>query len=274
VATQVRLAGGLLRDWLSGVRRPLAVVVVTVLAGGAAGVTGAWSDGASRSGTSLPPGAPGPSTVAAERVVPGSTVAPSAASTGVPVPGPVTGLAATDVDAGGGTARLCWQRAQGADLYALDYRDVTSGTPDWTRMPYPIAGLCYTTKLLLTGHTYEFRIVGSNSGGVGPPSNIVTAALRLAPPGPVTALVATDVGPYSAHLCWRAAPGANAYSLDYRDVTSGTVAWTRMPYPITDGLCYTTKLLVTGDTYDFRVVGANSGGIGPPSNVVTVTTHA
>jgi hypothetical protein len=78
-----------------------------------------------------------------------------------PKPAAVTGLTATP---GNGRAELCWRPAAGANAYVLHYRDVTSGQ-DWVVMPYPVTDRCYTSQLMVNGHTYEFRIKASNSGG-------------------------------------------------------------------------------------------------------------
>ncbi len=102
--------------------------------------------------------------------------APSPVARAIPVatsppPSPPTGLTATP---GNGTARLCWTASSGADAYTLYYRDTTAGQ-GWARMPYPITGTCYTAEQLTDGHTYEFRITGSNSTGESDSSNTAVA---------------------------------------------------------------------------------------------------
>lgn len=260
-AAQTGLAAGLLRRWFGGVRRLPAMILATALVAGAAGAITARAD------VSATPGVAGPRPVTAT-TGPGRVGLPVTGSQG-PRSGPPAAVLGLTGVGGAGTARLCWQPAQGAAEYVLDHRDVTAGE-DWVRMAYPIKGECYTVQQLLDRHSYEFRVVGSNSAGDGPPSNTVTVTSVRPLPGPVTGLTGTG-GAGIAQLCWQAAAGANRYVLDYRDVTAGA-SWTTMPYPI-ETTCYTVRDLLNAHTYEFRIVGSNSAGNGVPSNVVTVTAQ-
>ncbi|CUU57973.1 hypothetical protein Ga0074812_1161, partial [Parafrankia irregularis] len=42
------------------------------------------------------------------------------------------------------------------------------------RLPYPVEGTCNTVKLLVNGHSYEFRVRSSNSNGEAGYSNSAT----------------------------------------------------------------------------------------------------
>ncbi|MDT3441127.1 MULTISPECIES: fibronectin type III domain-containing protein [unclassified Pseudofrankia] len=262
VATQIGLAAGLLRGWLFSSRRLPAVILATALAAAATGLLAPRVDAGGPSDPARPPArAPGALTTTA-----GGTVLESGADplpTGTP-PGAVAGLIGSS---GTRTARLCWQPADGAAEYVLESRDVAVGET-WTTMPYPIKELCYTVQQLLTGHAYEFRIIGSNSAGRGAPSNTVTVTAGPPLPGAVNGLAAVP-GAATVELCWHAASGANLYLFDHRDVTAGE-AWTTMPYPIKE-LCYTVQQLVAGHAYEFRIAGSNSAGRGAPSNTVTAS---
>lgn len=105
------------------------------------------------------------------------------------------------------------------------------------------------------------RQVAGRGGGVGDQAASPTAAPAAppAPPAPAapTGLTA-DAGAANARLCWAAAPGADAYTLYYRDVTAGQ-GWSRMPYPIVE-TCYTAQLLVNEHVHEFRLTGSNSSG--------------
>ncbi|WP_261557282.1 hypothetical protein [Frankia tisae] len=87
------------------------------------------------------------------------------------IPPPATGLTAT---AGDAQAHLCWNAAPGATGYVVYYRDTTAGTP-WVRLPYPAEGTCNTVKLLVNGHSDEFRVRSSNGSGEADYSNTATA---------------------------------------------------------------------------------------------------
>jgi hypothetical protein len=265
VAAQVGLAAGLLRGWLFGGRRLPAVILATALGAAATGLVAARADdGGPSDPAQPPPRSPGALTTTAGEAVPGPSTDPSPTET---PPGAVAGLTGSS---GTRTARLCWQAADGAVEYVLESREVTAGEA-WTTMPYPIKERCYTVQQLLTGHAYEFRIIGSNGAGLGVPSNTVTVTAGPPPPGAVTGLTAVP-GAETVRLCWHAASGAETYLFDHRDVTAGD-AWATMPYPIKD-LCYTVQQLVTGHTYEFRIVGSNGAGKGAPSNTLTVPVAA
>ncbi|WP_226930747.1 fibronectin type III domain-containing protein [Parafrankia sp. CH37] len=180
----------------------------------------------------------------------------------VAIPPPATGLTAT---AGDGQVGLCWNAAPGATGYVVYYRDVTAGG-EWVRLPYPVEGTCNTVKLLVNGHSYEFRVRSSNGNGEAGYSNTATTTLPVAIPPPATGLTAT-AGDGQVGLCWNAAPGATGYVVYYRDVTAGG-EWVRLPYPV-EGTCNTVKLLVNGHSYEFRVRSSNSNGEAGYSNSAT-----
>ncbi|MCK9905125.1 hypothetical protein MXD63_34575 [Frankia sp. Cpl3] len=239
-----------------------------------AGPTGDPGRPAETEPTTGPTGDPGPPR--SRPTVVGAPVAPTALS----------------AEPGNATVRLCWVASPGADAYTLFYRDVTTGQ-GWVRMPYPIQGPCYTAQQLVNGRTYGFRITGSNSAGESDPSNTVavepmapvslSAPTRstlpdrstsqpqrptlLAPPAPSD--LRAETGNATVRLCWVASPGADAYTLFYRDVTTGQ-GRQRMPYPI-QGPCYTAQQLVNGQTYEFWLTASNYSGESGFSMPVTVT---
>ncbi|MBL7513220.1 fibronectin type III domain-containing protein [Frankia nepalensis] len=260
--SQIALAAKVLRGWLAGRARPVFLASATVLAAVAAGIAAVGVADAGSPGSTGPPAR----TPGALASAPAGSAGPSTGPSVPPLPAAAAGLRA--VPGAVGTARLCWEAAEGAAEYVLEYRDVTAGEA-WTLMPYPIGDVCYTVEQLAVGRTYEFRIVGSNSAGNGAPSNVVRVAVTRPLPAAVTGLTAVPGAVGTARLCWEAAEGAAEYVLEYRDVTAGE-AWTLMPYPIGD-VCYTVEQLAVGRTYEFRIVGSNSAGNGAPSNVVRVT---
>ncbi|HVQ95865.1 MAG TPA: fibronectin type III domain-containing protein [Mycobacteriales bacterium] len=215
------------------------------------------------------PGARPPAAPPARAGAPGTgTPGTGAPPRRVPPPGAATGLRVTAV--GASNVSLCWAAAARADGYSLYYRDATAEQA-WTRMPYPINPTCYTAQHALTGHLYQFKIRGGNSAGEGPDSNVVQAIPSRPRPGTPTGLRAA-AGAGSVRLCWTAAPGADGYSLYYRDATAKQ-AWTRMPYPI-NATCYTVQHALAGHLYQFKIRGGNAAGEGPDSNVAQATPHA
>ncbi|WP_051054502.1 fibronectin type III domain-containing protein [Frankia sp. QA3] len=258
-----------IRPWLTG----LMLMVVAVVAG-------LWAAGGGTAGSDRAGGTPnalaGARTDATQQLALSTT--PSSSHSAVPspsqvpptasVPGAPSGLTAAGGD---GTALLCWTASPGADAYTLYYRDTTAGQ-GWNRMPYPINSTCYTAEQLTNGHAYEFRITGSNSTGESAPSP-VAGATPVGPsprPSQPTGLTATP-GNGTARLCWTASPGADAYTLYYRDTTASQ-GWNRMPYPI-NSTCYTAEQLTNGHAYEFRITGSNSTGESDSSNTATATPH-
>jgi hypothetical protein len=78
-----------------------------------------------------------------------------------PTPGPPTGLTATP---GNGKATLCWRAGNHATGYAVYLRNISTGQA-WTRLPYPVAGPCWTGGLLVNGNRYAFKLRSGNAWG-------------------------------------------------------------------------------------------------------------
>jgi fibronectin type 3 domain-containing protein len=184
-----------------------------------------------------------------------------------PLPGSPTGLTATAL--GNDTIRISWT-APGPDLWYWIYRrDVTAGEATFTKSTYPwTGGTTFTTDTLPYGHTIEFKVSATNSGGEGPPSAAARATGRLDAPTGLTA-VATDNG--QARLRWNSLGDNVWYWISSRDVTAGQ-QFQRGASPVTTPEVLWGNL-VDGHTYEFKVAGTAGNGDGPASGTVQIVAH-
>ena len=181
-----------------------------------------------------------------------------------PTPGTPSNLTATP---GNAQVRLCWKAASGATGYVIYQKDATAGQ-DWTRLPYPVSGTCFTAGLLTNNHWWHFAVTAVNANGESGFSNVVqTMPVPPAPAAP-TGLTATG-GEGTARLCWTPSSGATGYVVYQRDVTAGQ-GFTRLPYPV-PGNCWTAEMLTSGHTYQYRLRAAGAGGESGYSATVSVT---
>lgn len=126
---------------------------------------------------------------------------------------------------------------------------------------------------LISGQSYDFRVIAANAAGFGPPSPIATATPQLAPPGPVTGLASSAQNIDSVTVVWNApttgGPVTN-YTVQHR-TPAGAGNFTSSPTPDA-----TTTFQVTGLTastqYEFQVAGVNSAGTGQASASITAST--
>jgi GDSL-like Lipase/Acylhydrolase family len=95
------------------------------------------------------------------------------------------------------------------------------------------------------------------------------------PTGPLThprLTVTPSTTAGQAVLSWTLAPGANGYFVYLRDVTRGDTAFTKLPVPLSPAQNpWSAGLLISGDSYDFKLQACKGADCGAFSNVVTVT---
>lgn len=126
-----------------------------------------------------------------------SSIAQCTTLSGPPLPGSVTSISA--VSESSTSIQVAWQAAASGgpvESYSLQYRP--SGSATWSGNLVGIVSTTYIVTGLTAGTAYEFRIVGTNSSGLGPYSSIIGATTaaqvgsvasvqwNLAPTGPYT----------------------------------------------------------------------------------------
>jgi lysophospholipase L1-like esterase len=125
---------------------------------------------------------------------PGTTTITTAASTAtVPAstPGTPTGVAGQNL------VNLSWGAASGATGYLIQQRQAGQ---DPLTLSYAVPGTSLTPGYLQGDKLYDFRAVPVNDNGM-------------------------------IHLVWNATPGANAYAIRSRDLTTGA-GWVELPLPV------------------------------------------
>lgn len=95
------------------------------------------------------------------------------------------------------------------------------------------------------------------------------------PTGPLTSphlTVTPSVIPHQAKLSWTLAPGAESYYVYLSDSSRAGRTWTRLPLPLPPTRDpWTAGLLVSGDTYTFKVQACKGHDCGAFSNPADVT---
>lgn len=171
-----------------------------------------------------------------------------------------------------GSIKLTWTAP--ANLWYWIYvRDVTAGDVDFTKLNYPITmGQTFTAGLLANNHVYAFKVSAINSTGEGPATSAVQATAHYAAPTTPRNLRGHSSGDGSIVLDWDP-PTSSAdvyYWVHMRDATAGE-AFHKLAYP-TDHTDFTATLLVNGHSYQFKVAATNTGGDGPTTAAVSITS--
>jgi hypothetical protein len=172
---------------------------------------------------------------------------------------PPTALAPS-VQVGGGAAPT---------TFAVFQRDVTAGQTQFSPWPFPVATTQVDATTLLSGHTYEFTVSASNSGGSGPLAAPVQVTATGGLPAAPTGLTAV-AGDQRVTLSWTGPADPTVLYLIYRrDITAGDADYVRFSLPVTS----TTLVdygLVNGDNYLYQVAASNVHGEGARSTPVLV----
>ena len=146
--------------------------------------------------------------------------------------------------------------------------DGASAPTRLTTNPTRITGTSYIDTSTTSGQTYRYQVAAVNAGGEGAHSTIQSLTLR---PGQVTGFTLV-AGDGQVTLSWSAVNGATSYRIYRRDQNSGgnTLRLTTDPARIT-GTSYIDSGLTNTQTYGYRVVAVNAGGIGQRSSAYAIT---
>lgn len=230
------------------------VRTIEAAAQSAAGTTYAfasWSD-AGASGRAIVTPA-GNATYTATFLATSATTLPS-------VPGGLTSVV------NGGTLRLSWNRAPGAQSYRLEAGTAASLSDLFSGDVGDVASLAG----IVPPGTYFVRVRAANALGVSAPSNqvVVTvssaASCTTAPPAPASMLA--QGGGLLVALSWPASAVATSYLLDAGTASGATDIGTA-----TVGNVTTYQGVGVTGTYFVRVRAANACGVSAPSTEMAVT---
>ena len=201
----------------------------------------------------------------------------ASATTGIAVPGQVTGLSASGTTAT--TTTVSWQAPSGGGAvasYIVQFRP--TGTTSWSSSTPVVSATTYQLSALQSATSYDIAVAAQNASGTGAVSAILTVVTTSAAqgtlPSQVAGLAATPVSSGAIQLNWTAQTGTNAattFTVQYR--ITGSTGWTSS-VPGVAGSTDTISGLSAATSYDFSVIGVNSAGAGPASATVTAVTQA
>ena len=159
------------------------------------------------------------------------------------------------VTPGENSARINWNKTEGAGYYELQYSvDGKQYTPTTEGTSYTITGLKQNTK-------YSVKIRCCTRDGKGEYGNAVSfttgkaASITTAP-----SLSSASAGAYSADIKWTTVSGASSYELLFGNKTYTT------SYNY-----YNVPTLTPGTTYKYKIRGKNEGSTGPYSSEYSIT---
>lgn len=159
------------------------------------------------------------------------------------------------VTPGENSARINWNKAEGAGHYELQYSvDGKQYTPTTEGTSYTITGLKPNTK-------YSVKIRCGTRDGKGEYGNAVSFTTgKAAPITTAPSLSSSSAGAYSADIKWTTVSGAASYELLFNSKTYTT------SYNY-----YNVPSLTPGTTYKYKIRGKNEGSTGPYSSEYSIT---
>lgn len=166
----------------------------------------------------------------------------------------------------GGTLRLSWNRAPGAQSYRLEAGTAAGLSDLFNGDVGDVASLEGVVPL----GTYFVRVRAANTVGVSAPSNQVSvtvssaASCTIAPPAPASMLA--QGGGLLVALSWPASAGATSYLLDAGTASGATDIGTA-----TVGNVTAYQGVGVAGTYFVRVRATNACGVSAPSTEMAVT---
>jgi Fibronectin type III domain len=177
-----------------------------------------------------------------------------------------------------GEVTLTWNAPASHGQEISDYHiEQSSDGVTWTTVADDVSTATTFTVGELTGETnYAFRVAAENAIGVGPASDVASAAPLWTPaaPGELTARVAPAAGVASGEvdLSWAAAAGNGADVTDYviESSTDG-LTWATVDDGESAATTATVAGLSNGTRYRFRVAAVNVAGVGPASAETAAT---
>ena len=131
------------------------------------------------------------------------------------------------------------------------FTQIASTAPDAT---------AYSVTALNSATAYHFRVRASNSIGDSSYTSIASATTPLAPPAPVTDLVATVVSANYVRLTWSFS-GSNAAGFRLERTADNGTNWTALSAPaITDRLYFDAVDTMRATTVAYRIAATNAAG--------------
>ena len=173
--------------------------------------------------------------------------------TAEPVPGPPTGVSASD-----GTysdrVLVSWNSSSGATSYKV-YRATSSGGSK--TLVQTTTGTSYSDYSVSQGTTYYYFVTACNSTGCSAYSSYNSGYAQSPAPIPPTGVSASD-GTYSDRVLvsWNSSSGATSYKV-YRATSSGG---SKTLVQTTTGTSYSDYSVSQGTTYYYFVTACNSTG--------------
>ena len=163
---------------------------------------------------------------------------------------------------------LAWNTVSGADGYMIQRSEYPSGPFMWAGESYTTS---YTDTGVYSGTTYYYQVCAVGSNGNGLYSSIVSGTASggggggsLSAPGNMRVTGTTSS---SITLAWNSVSGAEKYTVERSEYSSGPFGWYAESYTTS----YTDNSVYSGTTYYYRVYAVGSSGQGQYSSVVSGT---
>jgi len=166
---------------------------------------------------------------------------------------------------------LSWGASTGATQYQI-YRGTGRSDSEANTPIHTTTGTTYTDTGLNNGTTYYYNVSATNSVGISPDCDEITAVpggTNNPPPTPTG--VAASPGNAMISVSWSSSNGATSYNI-YRSTASGAEGTTAIA--TTTGLSFDNTGLSNGTKYYYKVSATNSVGTSGQSAEVSSTPAA
>ncbi len=194
------------------------------------------------------------------------------------VPNPPTNLNATAVSST--QINLSWaapinSTADHVNGYKVEIRPFCLGSFSVLVANTTNTTTAYSNTGLAEGICYEYKVYAINHAGTGNASNIASATTWTVPSAP-TSLVATPLSQSQINLSWIAPSNTGGtpltgYKIERRDSCAGSFS-TLVANTGNTSTTYSSRGLVNGTCYEYRVLAHNAVGISLASNSAIATT--
>jgi len=192
--------------------------------------------------------------------------------TATPVPAAPVATAGNPITTTGFTAN--WGAVPGATGYFIDV-SLSSTFASFVLSNVSVGnGVSSAVTGLSSATTYYYRVRGSNVGGAGANSNVITVLTATPIPGAPTATAAGTITTTGFTANWTAPSGPiTGYYLDLAtDAGFSSLVASFNPLTVASVSNVTITGLASSTTYYYRVRAYNAGGTGINSNAITVLT--
>ncbi len=182
---------------------------------------------------------------------------------------PLAAPTGVKLESGDRQLSVTWHAADGATTYTV-YRSTSTTSTSFVPVAANVSALSFVDSGLANGTRYYYRLRAFAPAGTSDMSGMMSAVPVESAPATAPANLTATPGNTRVALAWNAVPGATSYRV-YRSTTG---EFDRTVLATVTTTTFTNFGLTNGTQYSYRVVGRNTGGDGPFSQVAATPLAA